>query len=106
MLETAPEHAQSMKNARFGAARSQLYILQTRLPRSTWILQTSCVMWKGSGICGVKLEVVRDPGFGNVSGEWTGFVVDVSKSFFVHTHFDIDIANREQTSPTMTGGVS
>ena len=109
MLDRAPEHAQSMKNARFGAARSQLYILQTRLPRSTWILQTSCVMWKGSGICGVKLEVVRDPGFGNVSGEWTGFNVDVSRFFFVHAHhhlIGLDIVNREQTTPTVTGGVS
>ncbi|KIM61308.1 hypothetical protein SCLCIDRAFT_25939 [Scleroderma citrinum Foug A] len=37
---------------------------------------TSCVMWKGSRMCGVKLDVFRDPGFGNLSGEWTGFDVD------------------------------
>ena len=33
MRKRASEHAQSMKKARFGAARCQVYILQTRLPR-------------------------------------------------------------------------
>ena len=87
MLERAPEHAQSMKKARSGAARCQVYILQTRLPQSTWILQTSCVMWNSSRMCGVKLEVFRDPGFGNLSGQWTGFDVDVSRFFFVHAYY-------------------
>ena len=54
MLARAPEHAQSMKKAHFGAACYQVYILHTRLPRSTWILQTSYVTWKSSGVCGVK----------------------------------------------------
>ena len=109
MLERAPEHAQSMKKARFGAARCQVYILQTRLPRSTWILQTSWVMWKNSRMCGVKLEVFWDPGFSNLSGEWTGFDVDASRFFSVRTHchlIGIDIVNREQMIPTVTGGVS
>ena len=109
MLERAPEHAQLMKKARFGAACCRAYILQTRLPRSTWILQTSYVMWKSSRICGVKLELFRNPGFGNVLGEWTGFDVDVSRFVFVHGHYhliDIHFANREQTIPTVTGGVS
>ena len=88
MLERAPEHAQSMKKARSGAPHCQIYILQTPLPRSTWFLQTSCVIWRGSRICGVKLEVFRDPGFGNVLGEWTGFDVDVSE-FFLCTHIII-----------------
>ena len=70
MLARAPEHAQSIKKARPGAARCQVYISHTRLPRSTWILQTSCVMWKSSGICGLKLEVFRNPGFDIPSGEW------------------------------------
>ena len=84
MLERAPEHAQSMKKARSGAAHC-IYIFQTRLPRSTWILQISSVIWRGSGICGVKLEVFRDPGFGNVPDAWTCFDVDVSR-FFLCTH--------------------
>jgi len=89
MLDRAPEHAQSMKKAHAGAAHCQVYILQTRLPRSTWILQTSYVMWKSSNTCGVKLEVFQDPGFGNVSDEWTGFGVDVSRLFFVHAHYHL-----------------
>ena len=59
-------------------------------------------------MCGVKLELFQDPRFGNVSGEWTGFDVDVSRFFFVHLHYypiKIDIANREQTIATVTGGV-
>ena len=109
MLVRAPEHAQSMKRARSGAAHYQVYILQTRLPQSTWILQTSCVMWKSSSlVCGVKFEVFRDPGFGIVSGEWTGFDVDVSKFFFVLAHYYLiaHCLHREQTIPTVTGGVS
>ena len=82
--------------------------METRLPRSTWILQTSCVMWKGSRMCGVKLDVFRDPGFGNLSGEWTGFDVDVSRLFFVHAHYHLisHCLYRGQMIPTVTGGVS
>ena len=83
MLERAPEHAQSMKKARSGAARCQIYILHTRLPQSSWILQTSCIVWTNSGICGIKLEVFQDPGFGFASSEWTAFDVDVSIFFLV-----------------------
>jgi len=78
MLERAPEHAQSMNKARSGAAHCQVYMLQSPLPRSTWILQTSFVMWKSSGMCGVKLELFLDFSFGHVSGKWTGFDIDVS----------------------------
>ena len=110
MLERAPEHAQSMKKARSGAASSRVCVMETPLPWSTWILQTSCVIWKSSRICGVKLEVFRDPRFGiALAGEWTGFDADVSKFFFVHAHYylvGIDIVNREQTIPTVTGEVS
>ena len=83
MLERAPEHAQSMKKAHSGAARCQIYILHTRLPQSSWILQTSCIVWTNSGICGIKLEVFQDPGFGFASTEWTAFDVDVSIFFLV-----------------------
>ena len=96
MLSRAPEHAQSMKKARSGAAGCQVYIWQTCLPRSSWILHTSCVMWKSSRTCGIKLEVFREPGLSNVSGEWTGFDVDVS-SFFSCTfpsHWSLYTGNR------------
>ena len=108
MLDRAPEHAQSMKQARSGAASSRVCIMETRLPRSTWILQTSCIMWKSSRTCGVKLEVFQDPGFSIVSGQWTGFDVDVSRFFFVHAHYRLigHCLYREQTIPTVTGGVS
>ena len=85
MLKRAPEYAQSVKKARSGGADRQVYVCQTRLPRSTWVLQT-CVTWKSSRICGIKLEVFRDPGFSNVSSEWIGFDVDVSKSFLTLLH--------------------
>ena len=107
MLKRAPEHAQSMQKACSGAASCRVCILQTRLPGSTWILQTSCVMWKSSRIYGVKLEVFRDPGFGNVLGEWMGFDVDVSRLLLLHAHYyPIGRLYREQMIPTVTGGVS
>jgi len=107
MLARVPEHAQSMKKAYSGAASCRVCIMETSLPRSTWILQTSCVMWKSSRMCGVKLEVFQDPGFGSVSGEWTGFDVDVSR-FFLCAHYYLigHCLYREQTIPTVTGGVS
>ena len=106
MLERAPEYGRSMMTARSGAAaHCQVYILQTRLPRSTWVLQTSRVIWKNSRMWGVKLDVFRDPEFSIVSGQWKGFDVEVSRLFFVHAYLiDIDIANRKQTVPTVTGG--
>ena len=88
MLDSAPVHAQSMNKARSGAARYQVFILQNRLPRSNWLLQTSCVMWKSSRICGIKLDVFWDPYFSNLSGGWTGFDVDVS----LYTHITISLA--------------
>ena len=84
MEVTAPEHAQSMKEIQFGAAS-----LHYGNP-SPWILRTSCIMWKSSRLCGVKLEVFQDPGFGDVSGEWTGFDIDVSK-FFLCMHITISL---------------
>ena len=90
ILERLLERAKSMEKARFGAARCRVYILHTRLPRSNWILQTSCVMWKSSRIFGVKLEVFRDRGI--ASGEWTNFDVDVSRFFFLCRHITISSA--------------
>ena len=83
MLRKAPEYAQSMKETCSGVA-SLLCIMETPLPRSTWTLQTSCVMWTSSRICGIKLAVFQNPRFGIASGEWTSFDVDVSRFFFVH----------------------
>ena len=90
MLDRALEHAQSMKETRFGAAYCQVYILQTHLSQ-LWILQTSCIIWKSSRVCGVKLEVFQDPGFCNVSGKWTSFDVNVRK-FFLCTHIVVLLA--------------
>ena len=104
MLDRAPEHAQSMKKARFGAAHCQVYILQARLPQSKWILKTSYVMWKSSRMWGVKLEVFRDPGFGNVSDKWTSFDIDVSRFFFTHiaSLLTVHIGNR-RSQPRLAG---
>jgi len=80
MLARMPEHAQQMNRARSGA--EQVCIMQTHLPQTTSLLQTSSVMWKSSRRCGVKLEVFHDPSFGDISGEWTTFDVDVGS--FLH----------------------
>ena len=69
-------HARHVNKARSGV--EQVCIMRTRLPRSTRILQVSSVMWKGSKICGVQLEVFHDPSSSDVSAEWTAFDVDVS----------------------------
>ncbi|KIM64323.1 hypothetical protein SCLCIDRAFT_1213422 [Scleroderma citrinum Foug A] len=78
MLVKTPEHAEHMNSkARSGAERyGQVRIMQTRLPRTTSILQISSIMWKSSRMCGVKLGVFHDSGFGVVSSEWTAFDVN------------------------------
>ena len=82
MLVGMPEHAQHINKAHSGAERyGQVCIMQTRLPRTTRILQISSVMWKSPRVCEVKLEVFHDPGFSGVSGEWTAFDVNVGSSF-------------------------
>ena len=86
MRARAPEHVQQNK-ARSRAERyGQACIMQTRLSRTTRILQISSVKWKSSGMCGVKLGVFHDTGFDDVSGEWTAFDVDVG-SFFYTSHW-------------------
>ena len=97
MLVRAPEHAHQMNRAHSGAERSdEICIMQTRLSQTTRILQISSVMWKTSGMRGVKLEVFHDPGFGEVSGEWTAFDVDVSSLFarLIGTDITIYLGNR------------
>ena len=86
-----------MNKARSGAeCYGQVCIMQTRLPRTTRILQISSVMWKSSRMCGVKLEVFHDPGFGDVSGEWTAFDVNVGGLFarLIGTNITIYLGNR------------
>ena len=82
MLVKMPEHAQDMNKAR---SRAEWYnhvcIMQARIPQSTGILQIASVMWKSSRMCRVKLAVLQDPGFGDVSGEWAVFDFDVGSLF-------------------------
>jgi len=78
MVVDTPEYAQPMNKARSGSeGYGQIYVMQTRLPRTTRVLQISSVMWNSSRMCGVKLGVFHDPGSCDVSGEWTAFNVDV-----------------------------
>ena len=87
MKVRTPEHARHMNKVRSGAGRyGQVCIMQTRLPRTTSILQISSVMWRSSGMYGVKLEVFHDHGFGDVSGEWTAFDVKVGNFCTFHWH--------------------
>ncbi|KIM66878.1 hypothetical protein SCLCIDRAFT_1210921 [Scleroderma citrinum Foug A] len=72
-----------MNKARSGAERyGRIYIMQTRLSQRTKVLQISSVVWN-SRMCGVKLQVFHDPGFGDVSGEWTVFDVNVGSFLYV-----------------------
>jgi len=82
MLARAPDHLQSMDKARSSGAL--VSIMHTCLDQ--WTLRT-CVVWKSSRENGVKLEVFRDPGFDYLSGEWTGFDVDVGGIFPVSAHY-------------------
>ena len=99
-----------MDKARSGAGRyGRVCIMQTSFRQLT--LRASCVVWKSSRKSGVKCEVFRDPGFGNVSGEWTGFDVDVGRVFPVPAHsilcISIDITiHRKQMILAVTGGLS
>ena len=84
MLARAPCYAKFMDKALSRAERCQVRVMQTCLPQSTWILQTSCVLWKHSRTYGVKLGVFRDPGCGSVSDNL--FNVGVGRFFVVHAH--------------------
>ena len=109
MLQRVPEHAQSMNKARSGAAGCLACVtMAIPLSRSDWVLQTSCVMWKRSRICGVRLEVIWDPHFSHVQGTWRNFDVDVSMFLSVHAYYCLigHCLYREQTIPTVTGRVS
>jgi len=97
ILDDMLGHAQAMNKARSGSENyGQICVMQTRLPRTTRVLQISSVMWNSSRMCGVKLGVFHDPGFCDVSGEWTTFYVDVSKFFacLIGTDITIYLGNR------------
>ena len=87
MLVGAPEYAQHMNKAHSGSECSdaQVCVLQTHLPQ-TRILQIVSIMWKGSRMCGVNLDVFHDSGFSDISGEWIAFDVDVHSFFFACLH--------------------
>jgi len=86
MLDRALDHVRSMDRAHSGA---RVCIMHTRLDQLT--LRT-CVMWKNSRENGVKLEVLQDPSFDDVSGEWTGFNVDVGVSaHYFHNSIGITV---------------
>jgi len=91
LVRTLTEHAQAqhMNKACSGPERyGQICIMQTRLPQTTArIIQISSVMWKNSRMRGVKLDVFRDPGVGNVFSKWTVFDVNVGSFCFTsHWH--------------------
>ena len=75
MVIKGPEHAKTMAEARSEGKR--LTIMQSRLPKSTWTVRISCMVWKKSRRCGVKLEGFQDFGTHNESDKWTGFNVEV-----------------------------
>ena len=81
MLARAPEHARSMNKAH---SKTRVCFVRIRLDQLT--LRT-CVVRKSSREIGVKLEVFLDPGFDYVSGEWTGFNVDVGGIFLVSENY-------------------
>ena len=53
-------------------------------------------MWEGSRVCGFKLEVFHDPGFGDVSGKQMAFYVDMGSLFacLIGTDTIIYLGNR------------
>ena len=85
MLARAPEYARSMDKTR---SEARVCIMQTRLHQLT--LRT-CVVWEGSNMNEVQLEVFRDPSFDYVSGEWRILDVDVSGIFSHYFRISIDI---------------
>ena len=97
MLVSTPEHAQAMNKARSGSeGYGQICVMQTRFPQTTRVLQISSVMWNSSRMCRVKLGVFHDPGFCDISGEWTAFDADVGSFFtcLIGTDTTIYLGNR------------
>ncbi|KAL4063526.1 hypothetical protein V8B97DRAFT_1876766 [Scleroderma yunnanense] len=65
MLVRGPEHAQSMAELRSRGGRyGRVWIKHTCLPGSTWIVRTSCIVWKSSRKCGVMVDVFQYPFIG------------------------------------------
>ena len=86
MVVRGPDHAQFMAEVRSGKRHSRLCIMQVRLLQSSWTVRTSCIVWESSRRCGVKLEVFDHGAHFNGQDKWTGFDVEVSRLFHVHTH--------------------
>ncbi|KAL4067442.1 heterokaryon incompatibility protein-domain-containing protein [Scleroderma yunnanense] len=77
MLVRGPEHARAMAEARSRGERySRVCSRQIHLPRSTWNVRASCVVWESSRNSGIMIEAFRYPGFSNRPDEWTGFDVE------------------------------
>ena len=86
LLDTGAEHAQSMADAPSRGERyGRVWVKNTCLPQSNWIVRTSRVVWERSKI-GVRMEVFRHPGFCSGPDEWRVLDVEVSRFFIVHTH--------------------
>jgi len=91
MLVSTLEHAQAMNKVHSSSeGYGQICVMQTRIPRTTRVLQISSIMWN-TKMCGVKLDVFHDPGFCDVSGEWTAVNVDVGSFFACLIGIDIII---------------
>ena len=81
MLARGPEHAQTMADARSRGERYRLCVTQSRLPRSSWTVRTSCMLWESSRNRGVSIEIFQDVGFLDGSKGWRSLDVEVGRSF-------------------------
>ena len=83
LLVRGPERAQSMADAPSRGERyGRVWVKDTCLPQSTWIVRTSRVVWERSKI-GVRMEVFRHPYFHNFPNKWRVLDVEVSGFFVV-----------------------
>ncbi|KAL4064815.1 heterokaryon incompatibility protein-domain-containing protein [Scleroderma yunnanense] len=77
MLARGLEHARSMADVRSRGERyGRVWVKYTHFPESTWSMQTSCIMWESSKICGVRIDVFPYLGFRDRSDEWKCFDAD------------------------------
>ncbi|KIM62904.1 hypothetical protein SCLCIDRAFT_1214704, partial [Scleroderma citrinum Foug A] len=76
MLLRGPERTKFMVDTPSrGEGCGRIWIQDTCLPQSTWIVRTSRVMWERSRI-GVRIEIFRQPGFHNDPDKWRVFDVE------------------------------
>ncbi|KIM62907.1 hypothetical protein SCLCIDRAFT_24714, partial [Scleroderma citrinum Foug A] len=76
MLLRGPERTKFMVDTPSrGEGCGRIWIQDTYLPRSAWIVRTSRVMWERSRI-GVRIEAFRQPGFHNDLDKWRVFDVE------------------------------